>query len=251
MNKRKQCLTFSVLLLASASAILATDGCRSNASTSHEAGNAEASKSAAPSAPVGGTYCLTTIEQDPSLSQPIHFSYKKSMSDGSSSDFEGDLTGDTFDSTVQEKRKATDMDREMSTVKGAAPVIIVNGFVESTRRNHAARSDPSEWMIASNGPAQAFTPWGLFIARPEVKQVGTENLAGFDAIKYSVDTSAQSQLDKLPLKMTSGLKDYTIKGAVWVDKSRQCILQYNIDYEEDEKDGTVNTTHYEGSATKK
>jgi hypothetical protein len=103
----------------------------------------------------------------------------------------------------------------------------------------------------SGGSVKAFAPWGLFIAKPEVKQVGTENVAGFDAVKYSVDTSQQSQLDKSPMTIMGGLTDYTIKGNAWVDKNQQCIVQYTIDYEEDRKDGTVKKTHYEGSTTKK
>jgi hypothetical protein len=104
--------------------------------------------------------------------------------------------------------------------------------------------------MGSGGQVQAFTPWGLFIAKPNVKQAGSENVAGFDAVKYSVDTDGQSQLDKMPLTMAGGLKDYTIKGDAWVDSKQQCILKYNIDYDEVMKDGTERKTHYEGNTTR-
>jgi hypothetical protein len=104
--------------------------------------------------------------------------------------------------------------------------------------------------MGSGGQVQAFTPWGLFIAKPNVKQVGDENIAGFDAIKYSVDTDGQSQIDKMPLTLTGQLKDYSIKGNALVDRAQDCILQYNIDYEEVLKDGTQKKTHYEGNTTK-
>ena len=104
--------------------------------------------------------------------------------------------------------------------------------------------------MGSGGQVQAFTPWGLFIAKPNVKQVGTENVAGFEAIKYSVDTDGQSQLDKMPLTMAGGLKDYTIKGNAWVDSKQQCTLRYSIDYDEVMKDGTERKTHYEGNTTR-
>lgn len=231
--------------------LLATAGCRSHHSLKEVAATTDSAGSSAPSAPIGGTYCLTAIEQGPAASEPLHFSYKKNQSDGSATDFEGDLAGDIFDSTIHERHKATDVDREMNNIKGATPVPIVDGFAENTRKNHYTRSDASGWLMGSNGPVQAFTPWGLFIAKPDVKQVGTESIAGFDAIKYSVDTSHQSQLDKTPLMLAGRMKDYKIEGSAWVDKKLQCILQYNIDYEEDEKDGTISKTHYEGSTTRK
>lgn len=46
------------------------------------------------------------------------------------------------------------------------------------------------------------------------------------------------------------LKDYNIVGTAWVAKQRACVLQYQIDCEEDVKDGTVRNVHYEGSTTK-
>jgi len=104
--------------------------------------------------------------------------------------------------------------------------------------------------MASGGQVQGFTPWGLFIAKPNVKQVGNENLSGFDAIKYSVDTDGQSQLDKMALTLAGGLKDYSIKGSAWVDAKQQCILRYTIDYDAVSKDGTERKTHYEGDTTR-
>ena len=104
--------------------------------------------------------------------------------------------------------------------------------------------------MASGGQVQGFTPWGLFIAKPNVKQVGTENVGGFDTIKYSVDTDGQSQLDKMALTLAGGLKDYTIKGNAWVDSKQQCIIRYSIDYEEVQKNGTERKTHYEGNTTR-
>ncbi len=247
----KSGFSWGLVLIVTFIAILTIAGCKTHATAREEAGKAEAADNPAPSHPIGGTYCLDTFAHGAALSQPVHFSYKKSETDGSSKDFEGDLSGDTLDSSVHEKRPATDMDREMNKEKALTPVPIVDGFVDTTRTNHFTRSDVSGWSMGSGGAVQAFTPWSLFIAKPQVKQVGTENIAGFDAVKYSVDTSQQSQLEKSPLTMMGSLKDYTIKGDAWVDKNQQCILQYTIDYEEVGKDGTVKKTHYEGSTAKK
>jgi hypothetical protein len=235
------------VLLVPCIAICAIAGCRTHTSVKAETAKTDASNKFTLSAPIGGTYCLTSIEQGPPVSQKLHFSYKKSASDGSSKDFEGDLLGDTFDSTVRERHKATDMDRELNNVKGATPIPIVDGFAENVRQNHFTRTDASGWSMGANGAVQGFTPWGLFISKPPVKEVGTEKVAGFDTVKFDVDTSQQSQLEKSPMTLMGGLKDYSIKGNAWLEKSQQCILQYSIDYEEDGKDGTVTKTHYEGS----
>jgi len=243
--------SWGTVLLALFVAILAIAGCRTHASAKAEAARTEAANSSVPSAPIGGTYCLDTFAHGTAPNQPVHFAYKKSETDGSFTDFAGDLAGDNLDSSIHQKRPATDMDREMNSIKGATPTPIVDGFVETTRTNHFIRTDVSAWSMGSGGAVQAFTPWSLFIAKPVVKQVGTENIAGFDAVKYSVDTSQQSSLEKSPLTLMGGLKDYTIKGDAWVDKSHQCILQYSLDYEEDGKDGKVTKTHYEGSTRKK
>lgn len=247
----KSRFSWGVILTVAFIAILTFAGCKTRTARREEAARTEASSSQSASRPIGGTYCLETFAHGAALTQPVHFSYKKSETDGSFKNLDSDLSGDNLDSSVHEKRPATDIDREMNKEKALTPVPIVDGFVETTRTNHYTRGDVSAWSMGSGGAVQAFTPWGLFIAKPEVKQVGTENIAGFDAVKYSVDTSQQSQLDKSPVTIMGRLKDYTIKGNAWVDKDQQCILQYTIEYEEDGKDGTVKKTHYEGSTTKK
>lgn len=249
--KAKIGFSWGLVLLVPSLAVVAIAGCRTHAPANAEAASADASNKPTLSAPIGGTYCLDTFSHGTAPAQPLHFSYKKNETNGSFTDFEGDLSGDNLDSSVHEKRPATDVDREMSNVKGATPTPIVDGFVDTTRTNHFIRSNASDWSMGSGGAVQAFTPWSLFISKPEVKQVGTENIAGFDAVKYSVDTSHQSQLEKSPLTIMGGLKDYTIKGNAWVEKSHECILQYTIDYEEDGKDGTVTKTHFEGTTAKK
>ncbi len=198
----------------------------------------------------GGTYCVQTITQGPPLSKPIHFSNKENQSDGSSKDFESALSGDKFDVTIHERHPATDFDRENNTIKGVKPISIVDGFAESVNTNHYTRSDASGWSMGITSVAQGGTPWGVFISKPPVTQVGTESISGYDTIKYTVDTTHQSQLDKAALLMFGKLKDYNIVGTAWVVKDLGCVLQYTIDYEEDGKDGKVSKTHYEGGITR-
>jgi hypothetical protein len=251
MNSNQRFSTPGLLLIFAIAALFSTAGCKSHSSVKTETERSDSANVAAPPAhPIGGTYCLETFAQGPADARTVHFSYKKNESDGSFKDYEGDLAGDKIDSSVHEKHVATDMDRELAQLKNAPGPPVVDGFVETTRPLHETRDDRSGWSMGSGGQVQAFTPWGLFIAKPNVKQVGNENVAGFDSIKYSVDTDGQSQLDKMPLTMAGRLKDYTIKGNAWVDSKQQCIVQYNIDYQEVMKDGTERKTHYEGSTTR-
>src|SRR6185503_2292104 len=249
-SKEKYTNTGMILVLTTL-ALISTAACKSHSRArvkAEKAGDENAAASA--SHPIGGTYCLETFAQGPADSRTVHFSYKQNGSDGSFKDYEGDLAGDKLDSSVHEKHVATDMDRELAQLKNAPGPPVVDGFVETTRPLHETRDDRSGWSMGSGGQVQAFTPWGLFIAKPNVKQVGSENVAGFDAIKYSVDTDGQSQLDKMALTLAGGLKDYTIKGNAWVDSKQQCILRYTIDYDEVKKDGTERKTHYEGNTTR-
>jgi hypothetical protein len=250
MNFKSRVSRLECLMAVLSVAVSIMAGCKSHSSLKAERQKTDSNAPAHSSAPIGGTYCLATYAQEPPSAAKVHFSYKENESDGSFKDYEGDLTGDNLDSSVHEKRVAGDMDRELAKEKNLAGPPVVDGFVETTRSLHSTRSDRSGWSMSSGGQVQAFTPWGLFIAKPNVKPAGNENVAGVDAVKYAVDTDGQGQLEKMPLTLAGGLKDYTIKGNAWVDSRQECILQYSIDYDEVLKDGTQKKTHYEGNTTR-
>jgi hypothetical protein len=194
----------------------------------------------------GGSYCVQSLAQGPPLSRPIHFSNKETQSDGSSKDFESDLAGDKLDVTIHERHPATDFDKEVNTMKGMTPVPIRDGFAESVRTNHFVRSDNSGWTMGANSVVLGATPWQLFINKPIVTEVGTDNISGYATLKYAVDTTHQSEMDKAALLAAGRLKDYNIVGDAWVMKEKNCILQYSIDFEQDEPSGKISKTHYEG-----
>src|SRR5579885_3374633 len=125
----------------------------------------------------GGTYCVQALSQGPPPSAPIHFSNKETETDGSSKDFESDLSGDKLDVTVHERHPATDFDRELNTVRGAQPIPIKDGFAESVRTNHYDRSDTSGWTMGANSVVLGATPWGLFINKPPVTRSGPRRSA--------------------------------------------------------------------------
>jgi hypothetical protein len=198
----------------------------------------------------GGSYCVQTMTQGPPPATPVHFSNKQNESDGSSKDFEADLVGDTFDRTISERHPATDQDRQFNADFPKLATPIRDGFAETTRTIHYTRSDQSGWREGGNGIALGGTPWGLFVFKPLVTRVGAENINGYDTIKYTVDTTHESELDK-SAGLLRQLKDYNITGTAWVLKDANCVLQYNIDDEQVGKDGKISKAHYEGSVTKK
>ncbi len=98
--------------------------------------------------------------------------------------------------------------------------------------------------------AQGGTPWGLFIFKPPVTRVGTEQVNGYDTIKYAIDTTHESQMEKAA-EFLRQVKDYNITGTAWVLKDVNCVLQYEIDDEQVDNDSKTTKTHYEGTITKK
>jgi len=230
--------------------ILSTVACDTHAKLSREEHQAKANTNPMERQLDGGSYCVQTLAQGPPLASPIHFSNKETQSDGSSKDFESDLAGDKLDVTVHERHPATDFDRELNTVKGSQPIPIHDGFAESVRTNHFTRSDASGWNMGANSVVLGVTPWSLFVDKPTITPAGAENIGGFDTTKYSVDTRQESTMDKAALLAAGRLKDYNIIGTAWVLKNKNCILQYTIDFEQDESDGKTKKTHYEGGVTK-
>jgi hypothetical protein len=236
-------------------AILVISATACNARAKRNSHSAEEKQSASTSNPMerqidGGSYCVQTLAQAPPVPAPLHFSNKEIQSDGSSKDFESDLSGDKLDVTIHERHLATDFDRELNTVKGVQPTPIRDGFAESVRTNHFTRSDTSGWTMGANSVVLGASPWALFINKPTVTELGTENVDGFETVKYSVDTSHQTQMDKAALLAAGKLKDYSITGTAWVLKDKRCILQYAIDFQQDESDGKVSKTHYEGKVAR-
>jgi hypothetical protein len=207
----------------------------------------------------GGTYCLEKFIAGPVPAQPLHFSNKVTESDPSlkSKDFEADLSGDNLDIVHIDRWLATDQDRQFfaESQKFTDPKVITrkitNGVAEETVTNHLTRSDASGWSMGSTTLAQGGTPWSLFLSKPTVNRVGPDKVNGYDTVKYAVDTTHDRQMDKASMLATTGLKDYNIIGTAWVLKDADCVLQYDITYEQDGKDGKVSKTHYEGTITKK
>lgn len=253
--------SLKLIVLAMGLLLLAAPGCTSRSSKTAQENKANQSNPVVDPAEHyfdGGTYCVQTFIQGPAPATPLHFSNKVTESDQTlhSKDYQADLAGDTLDVIYQERWLATDDDRksfeESRRFEDPKTVVrtIQDGSANTTFTNHYTRSDESGWRGGFGGIAQGGTPWGLFIYKPAVNRVGTENINGYETVKYAVDTTHESELEK-SAGMLRGLKDYNITGTAWVLKDAKCVLQYNIDDEQVGKDGKVSKTHYEGTVTKK
>src|SRR5208337_5193744 len=201
------------ILLAMGLLLLAAQGCTSRSSKRTQ--EDKTNQSTRTTNPLerqldGGSYCVQTITQGPPPATPIHFSNKENESDGSSKDFEADLSGDTFDLTFSERHPATDFDRKLNEdfAKVAPPTPIKDGFAENTRTNHYTRSDQSGWRVGPNSVALGGTPWGLFVAKPTVTRVGTENINGYDTIKLALKTCIHGILDRAVTIYVFGAESY-------------------------------------------
>lgn len=206
----------------------------------------------------GGTYCVQAIAQGPPVSQAIHFFNKENESDGSLKDFETDLSSDKLDVAFHQRRPATQSDQPSTHPAidqgnmhiPAQTLTVADGVADFVETNHYTRADTHQWAMGTTIVAQGGTPWGLFINKPTVTRMGSETASGFETDKYAIDTTHQTVGDKAAALMIGQLKDYNITGTAWVAKQPVCVLQYQIDYEEDGKDGSVRKVHYEGGATR-
>ena len=262
MNKNGAVLSKRWILFALFLAVLAAAGCSTKMSKSVQNGDPKPTASDDTHSfgghLIGGTYCVQIIPQGPPVSQAIHFSNKQSESDGSSKDFESDLLADKFDVTFHERHHANADDQPGSTPEvrkdgihaPARTTTVSDGFAELVQTSHYTRSDDHEWVMGSNAIANGGTPWGIFVNKPPVTKVGTETISGYETVKYAIDTTHQSEMEKAALLIAGQLKDYNIVGTAWVAKDGACILQYQIEYEEDAKDGTARKVHYEGGISR-
>jgi hypothetical protein len=240
--------------------LIALSGCSSKPKPAEETTSKPSQASTAPDSDQfdGGTYCAQTFMQGAAPSEPLHFSYKVTESDPTqkSKDFEADLAGDTMELVHTDKWLASDEDRKFFQESSGTtdPKIIQrtinNVMAEETITNHAMRSDEVGWSGIVLSVTQGGTPWGLFVLKPTVSRVGEEKVNGYDTVKYAVDTSKESEMDKSADSLR-GLKDYNITGTAWMLKDAKCILQYDITDQQTGKDGKSRTTHYQGSMTKK
>ncbi len=140
-------------------------------------------------------------------------------------------------------------DWEADVSPGTIDVTVSSGT--NTHTTHAARADTQNWNIAIMVLIQPLPSFHFVMARSATKRSGSENVNGYDTIKYAVDTTHQEPMDKAGYIGGMNVKDYNIVGSAWVTKDTGCMVKFILDFEQDGKDGSVDKTHYEGVITKR
>ena len=223
--------------------VLALAACNSGKQVKQEETKETAPKAPASNGVIGADYCLETfMKKQNTLPGPVHFSYKVSGSNKEVKSWAGDITATTADFSMFTETPSNPDLAQNSAYK------IHDGLADFTNTFHYDRSQDHDWQMAPTMPVQSATPWGEFINKPPINQVGPETVNGFETIKYSVDNSKQDLMERVGF---SGMKDYNLNGTVWVTKDSGCILQWAMDAQTTHKDGTISKVHYEGTVTKK
>ena len=163
--------------------------------------------------------CIIDHIQNPP--EAFHYSYKHNEVDE-----EGDLTPQTMDGTRID--------------------------LSGTHTFHAVRSDRDSWqsgwtnLTAVSGAASTFV---LINGTSAKVREGNENVNGYDAIKYSIDTARATAMESVLYRSTLG-PGGSEKGAAWVT-SQGCPVKFTIDSEMHFNNGSVQKDHYEEAMIKK
>jgi hypothetical protein len=221
--------------------------CNSGSSAKKEARESKhaASIDTAPAgnAVIGADYCLQTfMTKANTLPGPVHFVYAASNSDGESKKWEGDVTATTADFSMFSSQPATPDLAQNSAYK------VHDGVADFTNTLHYTRSEDHQWAMAPTMPVQTATPWSEFVSKPPIDRVGSDTVNGFEAVKYTVDNSKQSKMERVGFVP---IEDFNFNGTVWLLKDTGCILQWKMDATTTHKDGKATKVHYEGTVTKK
>lgn len=121
----------------------------------------------------------------------------------------------------------------------------------STSTKRLARTQMSEMELDFDvmGPV----PWHgeLVAAQDATRPTDRERMNGYNTTKFAIDTANEPAEQKTTFDSLMMVRDYKIVGNVWLTSDTGCLVKYTVDFEQDQKDGTINKQHFEGNITKK
>lgn len=232
MNSTIKFISTKWIYPLTASALLASSACNSGPSvkTTEErpaASSAAAAKAGALSAqnstdPGLDLNCVFDHIQNPPES--FHYSYQKTGANNV--DEEADITPQSIDGSFKN-----------NTI--ARPV-------------HGVHSDRDSWQGAWSGLtgiSGMSSTVALVNHSSSMTLVGPDKVNGYDAVKYSIDTSQANSAEAGLYKSTLGPGGFE-KGTVWVIPGG-CPVKLSLDSEMHLNDGSVDKVHYEEAMIKK
>jgi zinc-ribbon domain len=181
----------------------------------------------------------------------FHLSFKKEDSDGTSFSLEEDVTPSAM--TGQE----TQVYPKTQSNPGGTKVF---------PRNATAGSH--EWQMTATAFQLAYlNPMDIRDAQDSVKYVADEQVGGYDARRYDFDLSQLPASERAGTVLggkwlggvvnnaTGGknavMKDYNVKGSVWLAKDDGRMVKFTYDYITTFTDGTQKTSHHQGMVSRK
>lgn len=212
-------------------ALAMNSGCKGGAGGTTTASTSEPTKQSrldpAKFNPTGASLCLQQMIKNPA--GQFHLSFAENASDGKSTGIEADITPAAIAYTKRETSAG-----QKST---------------SSKRIERAQLSEMELDFDIMGPV----PWHgeLVAAQDSAKAAGAEEVNGYGALEYVIDTANEPATQKATFDSLMALKDYRIVGNAWLARDTGCLVKYSIDFEKDGKDGNVTKTHFEGNVTKK
>ncbi len=219
MKRLANILSWAIFLLGTSLIMVTAYGCKFGPSEKKAQDQKTSATGQNNSDPSIDLNCIIDHIQNPP--EPFHYSYKHNEVDE-----EGDLTPQTMDGTRID--------------------------LSGTHTFHGVRSDRDSWqngwtnLTAVSGAASTFVLINNTSARA---REGDENVNGYNAIRYSVDTARANAEENVLYRGTLGPGGFE-KGTVWVT-SQGCPVKFTIDSEMHLNDGSVQKDHYEEAMIKK
>jgi hypothetical protein len=181
----------------------------------------------------------------------FHLSFKKADSDGTSFSLEEDVTPSAM--TGQE----TQVHPKTQSDPGGTRVFPRN-----------ATAGTPEWQMTASAIQLAYlNPMDIRDAQDSVKYVTEEQVGGYGARRYDFDLSQLPASERagtvLAGKLLGGvvnnatggghavMKDYNVKGSVWLAKDNGRTVKFSYDYITTFTDGSQKSSHHEGLVTMK
>lgn len=206
--------------------MLAAAACNSGSSLnkSEEKPAEQNSSSASKNSPDPGIDLNCVFDHIQNPTEAFHYSYKK---DGPNFvENEADITPQTIDGSFK------------------------NNSI--SRPVHGVRSDKDSWQTAWSGLmgiSGMSSTVALVNHSSAMVREGPEKVNGYDAIRYSIDTSRASGAESTLYQSTLGPGGFE-KGTAWVT-SQGCPVKFSLDSEMHLHDGSVDKIHYEVAMIKK
>jgi hypothetical protein len=124
---------------------------------------------------------------------------------------------------------------------------------QETRKLSNVHSDFPGWnasVILLAAPLVSAASRDMRLAQSTVASAGPDPVGGYDTIEYVFDTSILTAEEKTRFATRLKAKDFRVRGSAWVTRDSKCLVKFGTDYNFTDLNGTLGSTHTEGSIVK-